>query len=135
MKRRDCRAPKPCQKLLHCGLNIFRSPMPAQQLGQVLRERRPGQYHVAPHFVRLLLQIALHVRQEPDNRSALLQLALKLRDKSQRFDTVIVEIEDNQRRLFIPVLLHLLHQLFICLHKLNLDVEFARGFLNLRHEE
>ena len=42
--------------------------MPAQQLRQVLREGRPRQHHVAAHFVRLLLQVALHVRQESDDR-------------------------------------------------------------------
>ena len=41
--------------------------MAAQKLGKVLGERRTGQDHVASHFVRLLLQIALHVREESDD--------------------------------------------------------------------
>ena len=46
-----------CERLclLHGRLYILRSPMPPQQLWQVLRKRGPRQHHVATHFVRLLL--------------------------------------------------------------------------------
>src|SRR4029077_19337823 len=54
-------------ELLHRRLGVFRRPMAPQQLRKILRERRPGQNHVTSHFVRLLLQIALNVRQEPNN--------------------------------------------------------------------
>ena len=41
--------------------------MAAQQLRQVLRKGRARQNHVASHFVSLLLQIALHMREEADD--------------------------------------------------------------------
>ena len=63
--------------LLHSlVLFFFRGTVPAQQLREVLGERRAGQDHVASDFVSLLLQVSLDVRQESDDRCALLQLAL-----------------------------------------------------------
>lgn len=53
--------------LLHDWSGVFWRAMSPQQLRKVLRKRGPGQHHVAPHLVRLLLEIALHVREEPDN--------------------------------------------------------------------
>ena len=82
--------------LLHGRLRVFRRAMTTQQLRKVLRKRRPRQHHVTPHFVRLLLQIALHVRKESDDRRPLLQLALQLRNQGQRFHAVIVQIENDQ---------------------------------------
>src|SRR5271169_450463 len=109
--------------------------MPAQQLRQVLRKRRTRQHHVASDFVRLLLQVSLHVRQEADDRRTLLQLAFQLRDQGQRFHAVVVQVENNQRRFLFAVLLHPFHQILVRLDELNFHVELARRFLDLRHEE
>src|ERR1039457_3965770 len=131
-KRSVVSARKP---LLHRRLHILRRPMPAQQLRQILRKCRSRQHHVAPHLVRLLLQISLHVRQESDDRRPLLQLALQLRNQGQRLHAGKVQIENNQRRLLFPVLFHPLHEILVRLHELNFHVELARCFLDLRHEE
>ena len=75
------------------------------------------------------------MRQESDNRRPLLQLALQLRNQRQRLHAGQVQIENNQRRFLFPVLLHPLHQILVCLHELNFDIELARRLLDLRHEE
>ena len=109
--------------------------MAAQQLRQILRERRARQYHVAAHFMRLLLQVTLHVREEADDRSSLLQLALQLGDQRQGFGAGVVKVENDQRRLFLAVLLHALAEIFVALDELDFHVELARRFLNLGGEK
>src|ERR1700674_50112 len=109
--------------------------MPAQQLRQILRKRRARQYHVTTHFVRLLLQIALHVREKSNNRRPLLQLALQFRDERQRLGIGIVQVEDDQGRLYNAVALHPVGEFFLCLHELDLNVHLAARVLNLAQEE
>jgi hypothetical protein len=109
--------------------------MPPQQLRQILRKRRPRQNHVASYFVRLLLQISLHVRQKSDDRRPLLQLALQLRNQRQRLGIRIIQIKNQQRRLLFPVLLQALRQIFIVLDELDLHVQLARRLLNLRRKK
>src|ERR1700691_2889447 len=75
------------------------------------------------------------MRKKSDDGRSLLQLALQFRDKRKRLGIGVVEIEDNQRRLFFAVLLHALRQIFVILGELDLDVELARGFLDLGREE
>ena len=53
--------------LLNHRFGVFGSSVPPQKLGKILGERRARQDHVASHFVRFLLQIALHVREEADD--------------------------------------------------------------------
>jgi len=59
--------------------------------------RRPnGQDHVASHLVRLLLQISLHVGEEPDDRGPFLSLLLSLGMSGKRLGVDVVQIEDDQ---------------------------------------
>ena len=109
--------------------------MAAEYLGQVLRERRPRQHHITSHFVRLLLQIALDVRQEADDRRVLLQLAFEFGDECQGFGGYVIQVEDNQRGLLFAILLHLLEKIFVGLHEFDLHIHLARGFLNFGQEE
>src|ERR1700719_1398220 len=99
--------------LLSAGL-VFRGAVAAQQLGQVLGEGGARQYHVASHFVRLLLQVALHVRQEADDRS-LLQFALEFWNESQRLGVHVVHVKNDQRRLLFAVQLDPLQHIFFVL--------------------
>ena len=48
-------------------LNLFRRAIPSEQLRQVRRKRRARQDGIAPRLLRLELQVALHVRDEPQN--------------------------------------------------------------------
>src|SRR5258708_12510539 len=109
--------------------------MPAQQLRQILRKRRARQYHVTSHFVRLLLQVALHVREKPYDRRSLLQLALQFRDERQRLGIGIVQVEDDQRGLFYAVALHPVGEILLRLHELDLHIHLAARVLNLAQEE
>src|ERR1019366_7467106 len=56
-------------------------------------------------------------------------------DERERLGVGVVEVEDNQRRLLFAVLLHALGQVFVVLGELDLDVQLARGLLNLGREE
>ena len=116
-------------------LFFFRSPVTAQQLRQVLGKCRARQHHVAAHFVGLLLQISLDMGKESDNRGSLLQLAFQFGDLGQRLGVGIVQVKDDQRRLFFAILLHLFHEILVGFDELDLDVELAGGLLNFRHEE
>ena len=78
----------------------------------------------------LLLQVSLYVRQKADDGGAFFQLGFQLGHKSQGLYRSVVQIEDDQRRLFFPILLHALGEIFIALHKLDFHVELARGLLN-----
>src|SRR6202795_4498292 len=109
--------------------------MPAQQLRQILRKCRARQHHVTSHFVRLLLQVALHVREESNDRRPLFQLALQFRDERQRLGISIVQVEDDQRRLFNAVALHPVGEFLLGLHKLDLHIHLAARVLNLAQEE
>src|SRR5271169_1906828 len=129
----ESRSPKPA--LLHCRIFLFRRAVAAQQLRQVLRERGAGQDHIASHFVGFLLEVSLHVREEADDRGSLFQFALEFGNKRERLYVVVVQVEDNQRGFFFAVLFHALDQIFVALHELDLDVHFARRFLNLSREE
>src|SRR5580704_366732 len=75
------------------------------------------------------------MREESDNRSALLELRLQLGNEGQGLGVGVVEVEDDQRGLLFAVLLHALGQIFIVLGELHLDVEFARRLLNFGGEE
>src|SRR5579872_1970665 len=75
------------------------------------------------------------MRQEADDRRPLLQLAFQFGDQSKGLHTGVVQIEDDQRRLLFPVLLHLVHHVFVGLYELDFDVELARRLLDLRHEK
>src|SRR5882762_4011868 len=109
--------------------------MPAQQLREILRKCRARQHHVTAHFVRLLLQVALHVRQESYDRRPLLQLALQFRDERQRLGIGIVQVEDDQGRLFYAVALHPVSEVLLSLHELDLHIHLAARVLNLTQEE
>src|SRR5208283_297124 len=109
--------------------------MTAQQLRQVLRKRRARQHHVTAHFVRLLLQVTLYVREESDDRRALLQLALQFWDERQRLGIGVVQVEDDQGRLFLAVTLHPLGEFLLVLNELHLDVHLLAGGLDLTQEE
>src|ERR1700687_4395300 len=109
--------------------------MAAQQLRQILRKCRAWQHHLTSHFVRLLLQVALHVREESYDRRLLLQLALQFRDERQRLGIGIVQVEDDQGRLFYAVALHPVGEVFLSLHELDLHIHLAARVLNLAQEE
>src|SRR4029077_14582660 len=96
---------------------------------------RERQYHVTSHFVRLLLQIALHVREESNDRGPLLQLAFQFRDERQRLGIGIVQVEDDQGRLFYTVGLHPVGEILLGLHELDLYIHLATRVLNLAQEE
>src|ERR1019366_818565 len=91
-------------RLLYRRILVFRRSVTPQQLRKILRERGTGQDHVAPHLVSLLLQIALHVRQESDDRGSLLELRLQFGDERQRLGVGVVEVEGDQRGLRFAVL-------------------------------
>src|SRR5579863_1562803 len=129
----DSRSLKPA--LLHCRILFFRRAVAAQQLGEVLRERGAGQDHIASHFVGLLLEVSLHVREEADDRSSLFQFALEFGNERERLYVVVIQVEDDQRGFFFAVLLHAFDQVFVALHELDLDVHLARRFLNLGGKE
>jgi hypothetical protein len=109
--------------------------VPAQQLRQILRKRRARQDHVTPYLVRLLLEIALHVREKSDNGRSLLQLALQLWDERKRLRVDIIKIEDDQGGLLFAILLHALGKIFIVLDELDFHVQLAPGFLDLGRKE
>src|SRR5207248_4116650 len=111
---------------------LFRGAVPAQQLRKILRERRARQHHVTSHFVRLLLQIALYVGEKSNNRSAFFQLGFELGNQRERLGVGVVQIEDDERRLLIAVLIHAVEQIFFGLDEFNLHVQLARGLLNFR---
>src|SRR5208282_1537443 len=109
--------------------------MPAQQLRQILRERRPRQHHVTAHFVGFLLQVALHVRKKSNDRRPLFQLAFQFRDERQRLGISIVQIEDDQGRFLFAVALHPVGEFLLVLHELHLHIHLLSGGLNLAQEE
>ena len=123
------------RKKLIQGLCLFLGcPVPAQQLRKVLRKGRARQHHVATHLVRFLLEISLHVRKESDHRGFLV-LAFEFGNQRQGLHAGAVQIEDNQRRFLFPILLDLVRKVVFGFDKFNLDVQLARGFLNLGLEE
>src|SRR5215470_203485 len=122
-----------CRQLLN--LSFFSCAVTTKQLGKVLRKGRARKHHVATDFVSLLLEISLDVRKEPDDRGALLQLALELGNQREGFGIDVIEVEDDERRLFLAVLLHALEEVFVSLDELHLHIHLARRFLNLRQEE
>jgi len=100
----------------------------AQQVGQILREGGARDYCIATCLDRFGLQLSLQVREEADDRGALLQLRLKLRNQGQRLDIRIVQVEDNQAG---PVSFlaggQLSDSVFVILDEGDLDPELARG--------
>src|SRR5580658_10001159 len=119
---------------LLCRGFVFWGTVAAEQLGQVLGECGARQYHVASDLVRLLLQVALHVRQEADDRS-LLQLALEFGNQRQRFGVRVIHVEDDQRWLLFAVLLDPLEHIFFVFDEFDFDVELARRLLNFGLEK
>ena len=85
--------------------------------------------------MRLLFEVALHVRKETDDRGSFFQAALELGNQRQRLCISIVQVEDDQRRFFFAVLLHALEQIFVGLHELDLDIHLACCLLDLGQEE
>src|SRR5205085_10448003 len=75
------------------------------------------------------------MREKADDGSALLELCLQLRNKRQRLRIGIVQVKDDQGRLFFAVLLHFVEQIFFSFYKLDFDVELARGLLNFGDKE
>lgn len=63
------------------------------------------------------------------------KLFLEPRNGGQRLGGQVVEVEDDQRRLTVPVLLHPLQDVLLRLDELHLDVELARGLLDFRQEK
>src|SRR6202140_1530666 len=109
--------------------------MPAQQLRQILRKCRARQHHVTAHLVRLLLQVTLHVREESYDRRPLLQFAFQFWNKRQSLGIRVVQVEDDQGRLFNAVALHPLGEVLLSLHELDLHIHLAARVLNLAQEE
>src|SRR5581483_11114472 len=107
----------------------------AQQLRQVGTEGGARHDHVAASFLRLQLQVALHVRDEADDVGVLLQPRLQLGDERERLRRVAVQVEDDQRRVAVAVLVELFEEFFAGLDELDLDVQLARRLLDLGHEE
>ena len=105
--------------------------MPAQQLGQILGEGGTWQHHVTTDFVRLLLQVSLHVGKKANNRSPLLELGFQLGNQAQGLHAAAVEIENNKRRILFPVLLHAVSEVLFAFDEFDFNVQFARRFLNL----
>src|SRR5919109_2073160 len=82
-----------------------------------------------------LLQITLHMRKEPNDRSSLLQFGFELRNESERLGIGVVEIKDQQRRWPLTVLFHPLCQVLLILDEFDLNVELARCLLNFGQKE
>ena len=82
-----------------------------------------------------LLQIALDMGKESDNGGAFLQLALQFRNERQRFGVGVIEVEDDERRLFFAILQHPLGEVFVVFGELDFNVQLARGLLNLGGKE
>jgi len=114
---------------------FFRRAVPAQKLGKVLREGGTRQNHIAADFMGFLLQVSLNMRQKTDDRSAFLEFGFQLGNQAQGLYAGAVEIENNERGVLLPVLLHALCQVLFALDEFNFDVEFARGFLNFGLEK
>src|ERR1019366_3621824 len=116
------------QPLFRRNAFVVHRPMPAQQLRQILRKRRPRQHHITAHFVSFLLQVALHVREKSDDRRPFFQLAFQFRDERQRLGIGIVQVEDDQRRLFFSVALHTLGEFLFVFYELHLHLHLlSRG--------
>ena len=109
--------------------------MAAKQVWQILGKGRARQHHVTSRFLRLHLQVPLHVRQEPDNAGPLFQPRFELGNHGQRLGAGIVQIKDNQGGLFFTVLFEFIGEVFIGLDELDFNVEFARDFLNFCQKE
>src|SRR3954451_22593993 len=74
------------------------------------------------------------MRQETNHRS-LLELVLQLGDEAERFRAHMVEIENNERRFLFAIELDAFSQVLFGLNKFDLDVQLARGLLNLGLEK
>jgi hypothetical protein len=61
----------------------------------------------------LLLQVSLYVGQKPDDRRALFQFALEFGDQDQRFGVSVVQVENDERRFFLTVLLKLVGEILV----------------------
>src|SRR4029450_10631742 len=66
---------------------------------------------------------------------SLLQLAFQLRDEREGLGVDVVEVENDQRRLFFAILLHPVQQILVGLHELDFDVHFAGRLLDFGQEE
>jgi len=75
------------------------------------------------------------MRNETDNRSSLFQFLLQLRDNRQRLGIQIIQVDDDERGFLIAIILHAIENVFVRLDELDLHIEFASYFLNLRQEE
>src|SRR5581483_328621 len=117
------------------GRAFFGCAVAPQQRRQILREGRTRHHHIAASFLRLHLQVALHVRDEADDVGSLLQLRLEFGNGGEGLGVGVVEVEDNERGLVDAVLAHPLLKLFIGLHELDLHVHIASGLLDWGQEE
>src|SRR5271169_1316367 len=72
-------------------LFVFVAGVAAQQLREVLGERRARQHHVASGFGGLHFQLALHVRDEANNVGFLFQLALEFGNNGERLGGHVVQ--------------------------------------------
>src|SRR5579859_7679179 len=116
-------------------VQVLRSAVAAKQLRQVLREGRARHYRVASRLLRLKLEVALHVRDEAQDGSSLLEARLELGNGGQRLGIEIVEVEDHQRRLVALFAAELLQQVFAGFHKLHAHVQLFGGVADLGYEK
>src|SRR5579871_5639797 len=109
--------------------------MTPQQRRQILRERGARQYHIATRFLRLHLQLALHMRNETDDCRSLFQFFFQLGDDRQRLGVDVIQVDDDERRFFIAIVFYAIQNVFVGLHELDFYIQLARHFLDLRQEK
>src|SRR5208337_1443186 len=75
------------------------------------------------------------MREEADDRGALLELGTELRNQRERLGIRIVEVEDDQRRALLLRIGQPSQHFLIRLDESHLDAQLAGSLLNFRQEE
>jgi hypothetical protein len=116
---------------------VFFFGVTAEQIGKILRERRPRHDRVTPSLLSLDLELALDMREEADDRDGLLQLGAELGDQRERLDVVVVQVDDDQCGTIVlrDIVAGALKDRFGGLDELDLDAELAGGLIDFRQEE
>ena len=106
--------------------------MALQDLGQVLRKRRPRHHQIAARLLSLQFQLALDVREIPDQVDPLgLLVGFQLADQAERIDSLEIYVQDDERRLKLGLLQHIL----LALDERDGKPRPFRGFIDFDGEE
>ena len=119
-----------------CSGNSSGARVAAQDLRQVLRKRRARHHHVASGFLRLHLQLALHVRDEANDVGRLLQLRLQFWNHGERLGAeTLFRSKMMSAGLSSPFWPMRSFRVLLGLDEFDLHVHLARRLLDLGQEE